>query len=123
MTEHQHQRAIFEWAQYHPICKDYLIANLQGRRTSIQEGRTLKLLGQKKGVSDMFLAYPVMNFNGLWIELKLPKAPPSAITIEQKAWITRMEGVEYMALVGFGVDDTIIKIEAYLAGENAPQAG
>ena len=49
--------------------------------------RKMKKEGQKRGVSDLFLAYPHGSYCGLWIELK--KLDGKNPTDDQMVWIIR----------------------------------
>lgn len=79
------------------------------RRCSVQEGRTLKRMGVKRGVADFFLALPCGNFHGLWIELKVGKGKLSS---EQMSFLERKTARGYMAVPvwGFEAAQEIIKI-------------
>jgi hypothetical protein len=52
------------------------------RRCSVQTGRTLKRMGVKKGVFDFFLALPINDKSGLWVELKVGNNKPTKEQIE-----------------------------------------
>jgi hypothetical protein len=52
------------------------------RKCSIQQGRTLKRMGVKKGVLDFLLALPLNGRAGLWIELKVGKNKPTKEQLE-----------------------------------------
>ncbi len=71
------------------------------RTCSVMEGRTLKRMGVKKGVSDFFLAIhdPEDGFHGLWIELKVGKGK---LTPEQENFLNRKTMRGYFAVVCWG---------------------
>jgi len=54
----------------------------------------LALMGVKKGVSDLFLAYPVGQYSGFWLELKAPGKKPNSAQMD---WLKLMESVGYAA--------------------------
>ncbi len=81
------------------------------RRCSIQQGRTLKRMGVKKGVADFFLALPVNGKSGLWIELKMGTNKP---TTEQKEFLARKMQRNYEAHVVWGAEAAKIIILTYL---------
>ena len=117
--ESDHQRAVVEWASmtghHHlpPASKigDYLIAIPHGGRRGQVEAAILKAEGVKAGVSDLFLAVPMGGFCGLWIEMKIK---PNKPTESQIAWITRMAGVGYAAIVCWSWDEAREAIITYL---------
>jgi hypothetical protein len=81
------------------------------RRCSIQQGRTLKRMGVKRGVADFFLALPLNGQAGLWLELKVGKNKP---TKEQMEFLARKAMRGYEALVVWGFDAAREMILAYL---------
>lgn len=109
------QKKLTSWCLQHPVlCKYYLhIAN--ERKTSPWEGRSLQQQGVRKGVSDVFIAYPVGKYHGLWIELKRKKY--ARLSDEQKFWLENMNDVGYAAHVAYGHEDAISIIEKYLLSE------
>ncbi len=113
-TEDQEQAWLMEWASYHHICKDHLIAIPNGGSRHPIEAAKLKRTGGKAGVSDLFLAYPMYTSIeegdrwdaghfytcGLWIELKRTKN--SRLSLHQDAWLALMESVGYDAEICYG---------------------
>lgn len=77
------------------------------RRCAVQQGRTLKRMGVKKGVADFFLALPLNHKGGLWIELKVGKNKP---TKEQIAFAERkiLRGYDFAFVWGFEAAKEII---------------
>jgi len=124
-TEHQIQSAIVEWA-YNTLTKesyrvsDYLIKIPNEGKRSYQYASKMKREGLKKGVSDLFLAYPksaTLNetgafcfFGGMFIEVKSRKGK---LTEEQAQFITFMSG-KYICAVINSVDEGIQTIKDYL---------
>lgn len=123
-TEAEEQSALFAWAKYHRVCKDYLFAIPNGGSRHPIEARNLKRQGVKAGVSDIFLAYPNKGYHGLWIELKRFRNP-SRLTKDQQIWLMRMRKVGYVAVhvagweIAKGVieyyldDNTVIEIDKF----------
>jgi hypothetical protein len=124
-TEAQEQKAVIEYFS-HTWVGDYLIHIPNGgARSSAREGKNLKLMGVKAGVSDLFLAYPIykdfkIEYCGLWIELKrnihhypTEKATNNAITESQQKWLCRMNRSEYDVNIAYGADDAIKIIKDY----------
>ena len=114
MKESEHQKLIFKWAKTHSICCDYLFAIPNGGTRNIKEAVNMKAQGVRKGVSDLFLAYPVGHLSGLWIELK--KDTKCSLSKEQVVWIERMKLIGYAAEVAYGFKDTVQIIRIYLKG-------
>lgn len=83
---------LMKWARQHPICNQYLIHIANERRCSLQQGAILKAMGVKRGVSDLFLAYPTKRYAGFWLELKAPGKKPTESQLE---WFSRMEKVGF----------------------------
>ncbi len=86
------------------------------RRCSIQEGRTLKRMGVKRGVADFFLAVPNGEYHGLWIELKVNKGK---LTPEQQEFIKRKNEKGYLALSVWGSDSAKEIIKSYLSTDKS----
>tara|TARA_R110000868_G_scaffold161317_1_gene391509 strand:+ start:14251 stop:14634 length:384 start_codon:yes stop_codon:yes gene_type:complete len=85
------------------------------RKCSEQEGRKLKKMGVKRGVSDFFLAVPSNGKHGLWLELKVGKNKPSP---EQIAFLERKSNNNYMAVCMWGFEACKEVIREYLRTEN-----
>ena len=103
--EAQDQCALIKWAQHVKIVRDYLIAIPNGGSRNVIEAANLKRQGVRKGVSDLFLAYPCNGFHGLWIELKREKGSNHAkgvVKKEQKLWLENMLAVGYEAKICYG---------------------
>jgi len=115
-TESQIQCAIVEWANHIKIFDNFKISNFllkncnEGRRSWI-DGKIKKKEGLKKGVSDLFLAFPKKNYHGLWIEVKKHNGK---MTKEQIQWFNFMNLVGYETQLVDGVDSGIKAIKDYL---------
>lgn len=118
-TENQEQRALVKWLSYHPIVRNYFCKNNnEGKRTPLQ-GRNLKLMGLRPGVSDLLLYYPSNSFHGLFLEVKKNrKYTPSEM--RQDSWLAQIEFLERIKEVGYagefcyGFEDGKEIIENYL---------
>ncbi len=107
---------LMAWLSYNhsDIYEDTIhIANQ--RQTTQQQGRLLKRMGVKKGVSDIFIAVPMNGRGGLWIELKSTKGKPSQ---EQKVFVARMIRRGYDAAIVYGCEAAKEVILAYLGRQN-----
>lgn len=108
-TESQEQRALIQWASYtkNPINQKYKIIDHlihipnEGKRSLIS-GYNMKLMGLKSGVSDLFFAYPIHPYSGLWIELKTLKGKVSKL---QYDFLYKMKEIGFKCLIcrGWGV--------------------
>ena len=118
-SEEEAQMAYFQWVRYlnHPA-KDciFAIPNQVSQRAT--KGLLVKRarLGVKKGVSDIFIAYPMPGpdgfmWHGCFVELKVGsnKASP-----EQVQFLLRMRGLNYAGEVAHGLDELIGITKAYL---------
>jgi len=76
-----------------------------------QAGRKLKRMNVKKGVADFFLAFPVNDKHGLWIELKVGT---NKLSPEQIAFLKRKSKRGYIALAVWGFDAAKQIILTYL---------
>jgi len=81
------------------------------RKCNVIEGRILKRMGVMRGVADLFIAIPVNNKSGLWIELKVGNAKPSQ---EQKEFLACKMMRGYDAVCVWGADAAKEVIKAYL---------
>lgn len=85
------------------------------RRCGWQQGRTLKRMGVKKGVSDLFLAIPMQGYHGLWIELKVGKGKLSE---EQIKFLERKTSRGYFAIAVWGHEAAKEVIKSYLVSQS-----
>lgn len=103
---------IVNWFNYqYPELQEDFHHFANERRCSVQQGRILKRMGVKKGVSDFFLALPCGGYHGLWIELKVRKGKLSK---EQINFLDRKTMRGYMAVAVWGYAAALAAIEAYL---------
>ncbi len=108
---------LVNWFHYNfPELADDLHHFANERKCSEYEGKKLKKMGVKKGVSDFFLAVPVQNefgvwWAGLWVELKVGKGK---LTREQSAFIHRKLQRGYEAVAVWGEDAAKAVILTYL---------
>lgn len=108
-----------KWIRTQPRFDGFLVKmNNEGARTEAQ-GWNLKMMGMEPGASDLFLAYPVGRFHGLWLEVKRNrKYTPSEMATE--SWRRQKAFLERMILVGFdghfcyGWEDGMRIIKNYL---------
>lgn len=87
----------------------FKIAN-EGKR-SIIKGAILKAEGLKAGVPDIFIAYPVGKYHGLFIEFKVAKSKP---TEAQMLMMLRFEAQGYLCRIAFSLEEAVDLTSLYL---------
>lgn len=110
------QIALMDWAACHPLITKYLFHIRNEAKRSYGEGIKAQRMGLKRGVSDLFLAYPRNNYSGFWIELKRPKTkehPAGVLNSYQKNFLLAMEDVGYKTGVFYSWIDAAKAIAEY----------
>lgn len=103
---------VVNWFHYqYPELADDFHHFANERKCSIQQGRTLKRMGVKKGVSDFFLAIPLNGKAGFWIELKVGT---NKLTPEQEEFLNRKTQRGYLCAVCWGFESAKEFISFYL---------
>lgn len=111
-TETLIQISALDWLlSQHPDVYRHTFHIANERKCSPAYGKILQKMGVKRGVSDLFIAYPVINYSGCFIEIK---APLGNISKEQKAFTELMNSKGYFACFCFGLDEFISTIKWYL---------
>lgn len=116
MTEHQEQCVIFQWADLQAAkypCLRFMYASLVGVNLRPHQAASAKRQGVRKGQPDICLPYPVKDFHGLYIELKVGNNKP---TKEQVEYIDYLKSVGYRVEVAYGSKEAIDFITDYLEG-------
>jgi hypothetical protein len=72
------------------------------------------MMGMSVGCSDLFIAYPVPPYAGMFLELK--RTEGGRIGIEQQRFVDRMGLVGYKAVICMGWVKAKEAIELYLKG-------
>lgn len=116
MNEHEHQKAVFEWAGYMlgrfpELHTMHAIPN--GGHRDVRVARKLKAEGVKPGVSDICWPCPRGGYHGLYLEMKkvggyLDKAGT------QTAWLESMAAMNYRAVCAWGFESAIKALQDYL---------
>jgi len=104
-----------DFAQHHPVLREYLFHSPNGGSRNIIEARKLKRMGVKKGLSDLFLAYPSQGYHGFFIELKRKGLDLRSVSIYQSQWLEKVKKVGYKGSVAFGADEAINLLKKYLS--------
>ena len=104
---------VVNWFNYqYPQYEDDLHHFANERKCSMRQGVTLKRMGVKKGVTDIFIGLPCGGYYGLWLELK---TEGGKLSKEQKEFIDRKNARGYLALAAWGFDDAVNAIKDYLS--------
>lgn len=116
-TEAQEQKALIERAKYHWILKHHMWSTPNDGKRSFKSGKNMVDTGLKKGVADLFIAYPVLPYHGMFIELKRLFPYKGRLTEEQREFLERQASVGYAATVAYGQDQAWAVMMQYLDGK------
>lgn len=105
------QIKLFDWIRKQPHIEPFAIHIANERSCSIAQGKILKRMGVKAGVSDIFVAIPVGNYHGLWIELKAGKNKATEL---QQQFLANMTRQGYLSACVVGYEAAREVIETYL---------
>ena len=117
MTEHDEQAALIQWAETIVVTGRApqlacLFAIPNGAQTkNYLMGNKLVEEGLKKGIPDLFLAYPNSESHGLFVEMKFGKNKPSK---EQAEWEDRLTASGYKCVTCWSWIDAARLILTYL---------
>jgi hypothetical protein len=114
ISENSIQKAVIEWVRLHPVLKTFVIhIPNEGKRTS-RYGKSLKDMGMRAGVADLFIAMPRHGYGGGWIELK---SKGGILSKAQKEFLEDMTKQCYFTKVCYSIDETIKTIQGYCFGD------
>lgn len=130
MSERQTQIAICDFIRRQwPFLDDYLIKidNEGKRNVIVRNGQVIpigniiaKRMGLRPKASDLFIAWPTIEYSGLWMEIK-PDAWPGPKGKKEKAHVegqlkfqAMMRAVGYQTAWCVGVEQGIDAIKAYM---------
>lgn len=117
ITESAIQQAFFQYVRIKAQTDDRynFIYAVPNQRAGMVAGARMRAEGQKKGVSDIVIAYPTKSYHAGYIELKRKggKASP-----EQIDWLKRMASVGNFAVLHETDDWTTLAklVDDYFAG-------
>lgn len=119
MSEHDEQAQFIRMvdAAYPREIAVLLFAIPNGGKRAIKTARDMKAEGVRKGVPDLFLAYPHKGYAGLFIEMKRRKG--GRVSDAQKAYIEALRGHGYAVVVCRGCDEAFDALTAYLGRDAA----
>jgi hypothetical protein len=111
-TESNEQIAAMDWLRtQYPNIAEHTMHIGNERKATYYMGYIMKRMGVLKGASDLFMAWPISGYHGLFIEVKSKVGRPTA---EQKAFLQRMREVGYKAEVCYGAEEVINTMTKYL---------
>lgn len=111
MSEHDHQAAFIEWANWQKIPGIELLHSVpNGGKMSYYAGKRKKDEGMKSGVPDIYWPVPRGGFIGLAIEFKHGDGNPSA---DQKRWIDGLQKEGWCVAICWSCDAAIRLFRGY----------
>lgn len=115
-TERKEQIAFIEWANLCPLLNYYDFYHIpnEGVR-SPKSGAILKMMGFKKGISDVHIAKKINTYGSLWIEFKSPTGK-SKLTPEQIDFLFYRLTQDDAVAVCYNSKQAIDVTNAYLKG-------
>lgn len=121
-SESTYHKAIIQWANHHPILREWLIhypsggartkklvKTAKGLKWVSLEGKALKAMGAKKGIPDLYLIYPVSPYLGYWQELKRfdkKDTKREGLSDEQQSWIVKLRKIGFKVDVIFSFEES-----------------
>jgi hypothetical protein len=117
LSEDYIQKTVIRETAKHPILRELLFHIPNGGYRHPIEAKKLKLMGVKKGVSDLFLPALTKNYPGLWLELK---TETGTLKPEQENWLIKMRENGYAAEVTRSVEESIDLLLSYLDNQYKP---
>lgn len=110
-NEESIQISVFDWLRLYPDIYDHVYHFANESKRSPRYGATLKKMGLKRGVSDIFIALPFRGFIGAWIEIKTKEG---RATKEQLDFLEKMEKLGYFTALTKGLEETFSVISWYI---------
>ena len=108
------QCKLFDWIRSRQDIKPYAFHIANERQTTPQQGRILKRMGVRSGVSDIFIGLAKGRWHGLFLELKAGNNTP---TESQEQFMYDMASQGYYCIWCSGYEHARKSIEIYLALE------
>ena len=119
ISENSIQKAVMQWVNLNPTLRKVVIhIPNEGKRT-VSYGKSLKDMGMRSGVSDLFIAMGRHNYYGAWIELK---SKNGVLSTAQRQFIIDISDQNYLSASCHSIEETIEFIEWYCFNDNAIHA-
>lgn len=110
LSENSIQKTVMEWVRCDPVLRALVIhIPNEGKRTS-RYGKSLKDLGMRPGVADLFIGMPRRGYGGAWIELK---SKNGVLSDSQAEFLDDMAKQNYFTKICWSIDDAIDTINWY----------
>ena len=119
-SEHEEQKALFEWAAMQPLpgggkVRDFLFAVPNGGQRSKVTAARLRAEGVTPGVPDVMLAYPCAGSHALFIEMKRARPAPSSVSSAQRDMMSRLSAQGFRCVIAYGAGEAIDAVKSYLS--------
>jgi hypothetical protein len=101
-----------------PLLKRFIIHIPNEGKRSLRYGKSLKDMGMRAGVFDLFIIMARHGYHGAWIELKSRKGKLSE---EQLIFQNDMRQQNYFTVVCYSVDEALETIQWYCYQDKSPQ--
>ena len=123
--ESKEQSAVVRWFKLqYPKYQDCIIAipngaHLAGKTVDDRARKMAKMKreGLKPGASDLFIAVPVGDYSGLWLEMKKTGETYSSVKANQREHLALMKQMGYSAEWAAGIDQAMKIIKQYMDGK------
>ena len=124
--ESKEQSAVVRWFKMqYPKYQECIVAipngaHLAGKTVDDRKRQMAKMKreGLKPGASDLFIAVPVGDLSGLWLEMKKTGETYSSVKTNQREHLAQMIKVGYAADWAAGIDQAINIIKKYMDGKS-----
>ncbi len=113
-NEQIEQAKLFDWIRSVKELKSYCFHIANERQCTPMQGRILKRMGVRPGVSDVFVGVPRSTYNGMFLELKAGTNVP---TESQENFMLDMASQGYYCVWAKGFEQAKQCIQDYLALE------
>lgn len=114
-TESWEQKCVIKWSQQPSVRQLYpelmFLHHIPNERADKVQAAILKDMGVKKGVPDLFLPFPVLQFHGLYIEMKALDGKPDD---DQLWWLEHLRANGYACAVCYGWKKAVEVLQWYL---------
>ena len=116
-AEYEECKAFWEYAQYKPLMRDYLIKLTNEGKRSAFYGKSLLNIGMRPGIPDYFYPLPNVRWHGLWIEMKRRDGSKTKKNPKQDEWIAKLIAVGQYACYAYGAEDAISIWNKYVTNQ------
>lgn len=110
LSETSMHKMVIQWVRAQAHLSPYVIHIPNEGKRSLQAAATLKAMGMRSGVSDLFVALPRGEYHGAWIELKTIKG---RLSDNQKDFFSDMQKAGYYTALCRGFDEAIATLTHY----------